>query len=79
MHWIHSICQKLYNWTNTQSRTGKRVTLFGYELDKHLAATVLGGLPVLYLSFSAQKGAEITEFNYRKLQIGVIVCNCLVF
>ena len=60
----------------TQLGNGKREILFSSELYKDLAATVLGGIFVLYLSFSAQKRAEITD---TKLKIGVIVYDCLVF
>ena len=41
--------------------------LFGYELYTHLATTDLGGLLVLYLSFLAQKGAEITDQKLQKI------------
>ena len=58
---MHLVCQKHYSHTNTQSHDGKRQILFGYELYKHLAITILGGLHVLYLSFLAQKGAKITD------------------
>ena len=34
---------------------------------KHLAATVLGGLLVLCLSFLAQKGAKITDKKLQKI------------
>ena len=46
-HWIHLVYQKDHNFTNTQSRNGKRQALFCYELYKQLAASVLGGLLVL--------------------------------
>ena len=41
--------------------------LFGYELYKHLAVTILDGLLVLYLSFLAQKGAKITNKKLQKI------------
>ena len=41
----------------------------------YIAATVL----VLCLSFLAQKGIEIIHKNCRKLQISIVVYNCLVF
>ena len=62
---MHLVFQKHYNCTNTQPLDGKRQMLFGYELYKHLAVTILDGLLVLYLSFLAQKGAKITN---KKLQ-----------
>ena len=40
-------------------------TLFSSELFKHLAATVLCGIFVLYLTFLTRKATEITD---RKLQ-----------
>ena len=58
---MHLVCQKHYSCTNTKSGNAKRQVLLGYELYKHLAATVLGGLLVLYLSFLAKKDAEITQ------------------
>ena len=66
MHWMHLVCQK-HNCTNTQSRYGKRQILFDYELYKHIAATVLGGLLVHYLSFLARKGAKITDKRLQKI------------
>ena len=39
--------------------------LFGYELYKHLAVNIFGGL--LYLSFLAQKGAEIADKKLQKI------------
>ena len=66
IHWMHLVCQK-HNCTNTQSRYEKRQILFDYELYKHLAATVLGGLLALYLSFLARKGAEITDKILQKI------------
>ena len=39
--------------------------LFGYELYKHLTVNIFGGL--LYLSFLAQKGAEITDKKVQKI------------
>ena len=56
---MHLVYQKHYSCTNTQSHDGKREMLFGYKLYKHLVATILGGVLVLYLSFLAQKGAKV--------------------
>ena len=64
---MHVVCQKHYSCTSTQSHDRKRQILFGYELYKHLAVTILGGLLVLYLSFLAQKGAKITDKKLRKI------------
>ena len=64
---MHLVYQKHYNYTNTHSRNEKRQILFGYELYKHLAAPVLGGLLVLYLSFLAEKDAEITDKGLHKI------------
>ena len=64
---MHLVCQEHYNCTNTQSHNGKKQILFGNELYKHLAITILGGLLVLYLSFLAQKGAEITDKKLQKI------------
>ena len=64
---MHLVCQKHYSCTSTQSHDGKRQILFGYELYKHLAVTILGGLLVLYLSVLAQKDAKITDKKYRKI------------
>ena len=66
MYWIHLVCQK-HNCTNTESRYKKKQILFDYELCKHLAATVLDRLLVLYLSFLARKGAEITDKRLQKI------------
>ena len=62
---MHLVCQKHYNCTNTPSRNGKRQRLFGYELYKHLAVNIFGGLH--YLSFLAQKGAQITDKKLQKI------------
>ena len=40
--------------------------LFSSELYKHLAATVLCGIFVLYLTFLTRKGAEITDTKLQK-------------
>ena len=64
---MHLVCQKHYSCTNTKSGNAKRQVLLGYELYKHLAATVLGGLLVLYLSFLAKKDAEITHQKLQKI------------
>ena len=61
------VCQKYYSCTNTKSRKAKRQVLLGYELYKHLAATVLGGLLLLYLIVLAQKNAEIAEKKLQKI------------
>ena len=77
---MHLVCQNHYSCTSTQSHDGKRQILFGYEVYKHLAVTILGGLLALYLSFLAQKGAKITDKKLRKITNRLyIVCNCLVF
>ena len=78
MHWMHLVCQK-HNCTNTQSRNEKRQILFDYELCKHLATPVLGRLLVPYLSFLARKVQKLQIKDYRKLEVGNIVCNCLFF
>ena len=79
MHWMHLVCQK-HNCTNTQSRNEKRQILFElYELCKHLATPVLGRLLVPYLSFLARKVQKLQIKDYRKLEVGNIVCNCLFF
>ena len=41
--------------------------LFSSELYKHLAATVLCGIFVLYLTFLTQKGVEITDTKLQKI------------
>ena len=64
---MHLVCQKHYSCTNTKSGNAKRQVLLGYELYKHLNATVLGGLLVLYLSFLAKKDAEITHKKLQKI------------
>ena len=61
------VCQKYYSCTNTKSRKAKRQVLLGYELYKHLAATVLGGLLLLYLIVLAQKDAEIADKKLHKI------------
>ena len=61
------VCQKYYSCTNTKSRKAKRQVLLGYELYKHLAATVLGGLLLLYLIVLAQKNAKIAEKKLQKI------------
>ena len=58
------VCQKYYSCTNTKSRKAKRQVLLGYELYKHLAATVLGGLLLLYLIVLAQK-KKFLKFNFQ--------------
>ena len=64
---MHLVCQKHYSCINTKSRNAKRHVLLGYELYKHLAATVLGVLLALYLSFLAQKDAKITDKQLQKI------------
>ena len=64
---MHLVCQKHYSCTNTKSRNAKRQVLLGYELYKHLAATVLGGLLLLYLMVLAQKDAEIANKKLHKI------------
>lgn len=41
--------------------------LYGSELYNHLAATVFVGIFVLYLSFLAQKDAEITDTKLQEI------------
>ena len=66
MHWMHLI-RKKNNCTNTQLHNGKMQILFSSELYKHLAATVLCGIFVLYLTFLTQKGVEITDTKLQKI------------
>ena len=47
MHWMHLVCHK-HICTSTQLRYEKKQILFDYEIHKHPAATVLGGLLVFY-------------------------------
>ena len=64
---MHLVCQKHYSCASTKSRKAKRQVLLGYELYEHLAATVLGGLLLLYLIVLAQKDAEIADKKLRKI------------
>ena len=65
---MHLVCLKHYSCTNTKSRKAKRQVLLSYELYKVLAATAgLGELLLLYLSFLAQKDAEITDKKLQKI------------
>ena len=64
---MHLVCQKHYSCTNTKSIKIQRQVLLGYELHKHLAATVLGGLLLLYLIVLAQQNVEIADKKLQKI------------